>query len=381
MKTMLRGTFLRVASAAALSGAFAVAQIPECKDMKTTASGLQYGVLKKGREGPSPTQSDMVEVHYTGWLTNGTQFDSSRDGPPARFPVNGVIKGWTEGLQLMTPGARFKFVIPPQLAYGEQDQGKIPPNSTLVFDVELLSIPPLPKFEPGKPEAQKKLPSGACYEVLRVGTGPTVGEGDQVALGYAIFQDETLRECTEQNGRVISGTKDALPFAFLKELIGEMRQGDVVRVEVPANAAPSLKKATVWRIELTGVHKLPKFRALDPAKTKTTASGLKYEVLKDGDGAQPKATDTVSALYTGWFPDGRMFDSAHERGMPSEFPLTRVIKGWTEGLQLMKVGGSFLFEIPGDLAYGKAGRPPRIPADQTLIFLVELVEVKSSDGK
>jgi FKBP-type peptidyl-prolyl cis-trans isomerase len=375
MKTILRGAF-----AAALIGSLAFAQIPECKDMKTTPSGLQYGVLKVGREGPSPAATDMVEVHYTGWLTNGKQFDSSRErGKPERFPLNGVIKGWTEGVQLMTPGARFKFVIPPALGYGEQDQGAIPPNSTLVFDVELLTFTPLPKFEPGKPGAQKKLPSGACYEVLTVGKGPMVGEGEAVALGYAIFQNEKLCECTEQNGSVIAGTKDTLPFEFLKELIGEMRQGDVYRVEVPANVAPSLKNPTVWRIELTGVHKLPKFRALDPAKTRTTASGLKYEVLKDGDGAQPKATDTVSALYTGWLPDGTMFDSAHARGMPSEFPLTRVIKGWTEGLQLMKVGGSFLFEIPSELAYGKEGRPPQIPPDQTLIFLVDLASVKSGD--
>jgi FKBP-type peptidyl-prolyl cis-trans isomerase len=373
-------TILRAASAVAL-GAFAVAQIPECKDMKTTASGLQYGVLKKGREGPSPAATDMVEVHYTGWLTNGKQFDSSRErGQPAKFPLNGVIKGWTEGVQLMTPGARFKFVIPPELGYGDQDQGTIPPNSTLVFDVELLGFTALPKYEAGKPgAAQKKLPSGVTCEVLEVGKGPMVGEGEAVALKYAIFQEEKLAECTEQNGHVIAGTKDTLPFEFLKELLGEMRQGDVLRVEVPANVAPSLPKATVWRIELTGIHKLPKFRALDPEKTKTTASGLKYEVLKEGDGAQPKATDTVSALYTGWLPDGKMFDSAHARGMPSEFPLKQVIAGWTEGLQLMKAGGSCLFEIPGELAYGARGRPPLIPANQTLIFLVELVDVKSPD--
>ena len=124
------------------------------------------------------------------------------------------------------------------------------------------------------------------------------------------------------------------------------------------------------------MHRLPSFRALDPKKTVTTQSGLKYEVLRDGDGALPKTTDTVAALYTGWLTDGTMFDSAHARGAPSEFALNRVVRGWTEGLQLMKVGSSFLFEIPAELGYGTRGSPPKIGPNATLIFLIELVDLK-----
>jgi FKBP-type peptidyl-prolyl cis-trans isomerase/cyclophilin family peptidyl-prolyl cis-trans isomerase len=106
----------------------------------TTDSGLAYFVLVEG-DGPSPNPTDRVEVHYTGWLLDGTQFDSSVDrGTPAEFPLNGVIRGWTEGVGLMKVGAKHKLVIPPELAYGVRGRASIPPNATLVFDIELLGI-------------------------------------------------------------------------------------------------------------------------------------------------------------------------------------------------------------------------------------------------
>lgn len=107
----------------------------------TTASGLQYTVITEG-EGTKPTATDTVTVHYTGTLIDGTKFDSSVDrGEPATFPLNGVIKGWTEGLQLMTPGSKYQFVIPSELAYGSRGAGQaIGPDSVLVFDVELISV-------------------------------------------------------------------------------------------------------------------------------------------------------------------------------------------------------------------------------------------------
>ena len=109
--------------------------------VKTTASGLQYKVVKAG-SGKTPTAADTVKVHYHGTLTDGTVFDSSVDrGEPVTFPVNGVIPGWTEALQLMKVGDKWQLVIPSKLAYGEQSPGeKIPPSSVLVFDVELLGI-------------------------------------------------------------------------------------------------------------------------------------------------------------------------------------------------------------------------------------------------
>tara|TARA_B100000927_G_scaffold129467_1_gene104280 strand:- start:455 stop:1108 length:654 start_codon:yes stop_codon:yes gene_type:complete len=106
----------------------------------TTSSGLQYKILKEG-DGESPKETDKVEVHYHGTLIDGTVFDSSVDrGESITFPVNGVIPGWVEALQLMKTGAKYKLFIPSELAYGNRGQGKIGPNSTLIFEVELISI-------------------------------------------------------------------------------------------------------------------------------------------------------------------------------------------------------------------------------------------------
>jgi FKBP-type peptidyl-prolyl cis-trans isomerase FklB len=122
-------------------GAAFLAANAKKEGVKTTASGLQYKVIKSG-QGKSPTSTDTVKVHYHGTLIDGTVFDSSVDrGEPVTFPLNGVIPGWTEALQLMKEGDKWQLFIPSALAYGERAAGAaISPNSTLIFDVELLSI-------------------------------------------------------------------------------------------------------------------------------------------------------------------------------------------------------------------------------------------------
>ncbi|QYJ98572.1 FKBP-type peptidyl-prolyl cis-trans isomerase [Shewanella alkalitolerans] len=106
-----------------------------------TASGLQYKILAKGDGSVHPKASDTVTVHYHGTLIDGTVFDSSvKRGEPIAFPLNRVIKGWTEGVQLMVEGEKTRFFIPSSLAYGNRNAGKIPGGSVLIFDVELISI-------------------------------------------------------------------------------------------------------------------------------------------------------------------------------------------------------------------------------------------------
>lgn len=131
--------------------------------VKTTASGLQYKVIKEG-DGKKPGAKDMVKVNYKGTLVDGTEFDSSyKRNEPATFPVSGVIPGWTEALLLMKTGSKYEIVIPSNLAYGEAGAGGgiIPPNATLIFEVELLSItPPAAKDAPKKDTTKKPAQTG-----------------------------------------------------------------------------------------------------------------------------------------------------------------------------------------------------------------------------
>jgi FKBP-type peptidyl-prolyl cis-trans isomerase len=234
-----------------------------------TASGLASVVLQPGTGKEHPTTADRVKVHYTGWTKDGKMFDSSVPrNKPTEFGVTQVIKGWTEGLQLMVVGEKRRFWIPAAIAYGDTPRRPGAPSGQLTFDVELL-------------EVMKPLPPP----------------------------------------------------------------------EVPKDVAKA------------------------PASAKKTASGLQYRVLKAGTGTvHPTPTSRVQVHYSGWTPDGKMFDSSVARGTPAGFGLNQVIKGWTEGVQLMVVGEKTRFWIPGELAYGKDPARPGAPGGP-LVFDVELLSI------
>jgi FKBP-type peptidyl-prolyl cis-trans isomerase len=142
METQMREKMAEASQKNASEGQKFLEENKKKPGVKTTASGLQYKVEKEGN-GAQPKPEDTVTVNYRGTLTDGTEFDSSyKRGQPATFPVVGVIKGWTEALQLMKAGAKYQLFIPPDLAYGAQMRASIPANSTLIFEVELLEVKP-----------------------------------------------------------------------------------------------------------------------------------------------------------------------------------------------------------------------------------------------
>lgn len=166
--------------------------------VKATPSGLQYRVLTEGPAGgATPKAEDLVVVHYVGTLTDGTEFDSSvRRGAAAKFPLNQVIPGWTEGVQLMSEGDKFRFFIPPELAYGANGSpGAIGPNEALIFDVELIRVSnPVTNLsaaktflaENGKKQGVKTTASGLQYLVMAEGpaNGKAPTDADKVSVHY-----------------------------------------------------------------------------------------------------------------------------------------------------------------------------------------------------
>ena len=161
-------------------------------DAAKTASGLASKVLLAGKGDQHPAAADTVTVHYSGWTTDGKLFDSSvQRGQPTSFPLNGVIKGWTEGVQLMVEGEKRRFWIPAGLAYGENPGGGRP-GGLLVFDIELISIkqapkpPATPEDVAAAPESAEKTASGIASRVLTKGTGTAHPKAtDQVKVHYS----------------------------------------------------------------------------------------------------------------------------------------------------------------------------------------------------
>lgn len=185
-----------------------------------------------------------------------------------------------------------------------------------------------------------------------------------VSLATAAFSMAVASLCIASCGKQKPSSADT---AAVDSLVAEVIEAS------DSVSTDSIDDATTVSTDMSS-YRASYFQASDGYKT--TPSGLKYVTVVEGTGASPAATDVVTVHYTGRLLDGTVFDSSVERGEPTSFPLQAVIKGWTEGLQLMKVGGKTVFYIPSNLAYGEMGTPGGpIGPNQDLIFEVELISI------
>ncbi|MDB4985625.1 MAG: peptidylprolyl isomerase FKBP-type [Myxococcaceae bacterium] len=359
-------------------------------DAAKTASGLASKVLAPGTGTEHPRAWDEVTVNYTGWTTDGKMFDSSltpRGGAPvepAKFPLNRVIPGWTEGVQLMVDGEKRRFWVPEALAYKGQVGA---PAGTLVFDVELVSTkkmpdPPATPADVAAPPADaEKTADGLVSKLLAKGkTNKKPKPTDTVKVHYTgwtadgqMFDSSVTRQepATFPLDKVIKGWGEGVALMT----VGEKRRFWIPK-ELAYNDRPGRPQGTLtFDIELLDIvtPEAPKDLKAAPKDATKTASGLTSKVITKGTGTEhPSATSTVKVDYSGWTTDGKMFDSSVTRGEPAEFPLNGVIPGWTEGVQLMTVGETRRFWIPEELAYkGNPGAPQGM-----LVFDVTLLEIK-----
>jgi len=243
-------------------------------DAKKTDSGLATKVLQEGKGKDKPELTDTVSVHYSGWTTDGHMFDSSvKRGRPAQFPVGGVIKGWTEGLQLMVVGEKRRFWIPANLAYGEAPGGGRP-GGMLVFDVELLGVthPPKPQPPPdvpgdvaAAPKNAKKTKSGIAYRVLKKGTGKEHPKAESIVnVHYSGWTtDGKMFDSSVTRGQPAAFPLNAVIPGWT-EGVQLMVAGEKTRFWIPGNLAydnspnPSAPKGTlVFDIELLSIQAPP----------------------------------------------------------------------------------------------------------------------------
>ncbi|MEM9669265.1 MAG: FKBP-type peptidyl-prolyl cis-trans isomerase [Pseudomonadota bacterium] len=383
----------------------------EAEGVQTTESGLQYIVLKSGPEGgESPDINDTATVHYEGrFAESGETFDNSFDrGSPGKFRVSQIIPGWTEALQLMKPGDEWLVYIPSNLAYGERGRQGIPPDSDLVFRVDLFGSTPddYPGNEywdantPWNPEANgvQTTESGIQYIALN----ESVGGDDHPQSGDTVIVDYDGRLAS--NGARFDGTFDSPdPLALnvggvipaWTEILQLMNAGDDWLIYIPSElgygetgtpGGPIPPNADLrFRIKLNSffgaqTSDTEAWETYTPWNSDTegmqkTESGLEYIVLESGPegGENPTPNSRAMVFYEGRLAEnGEIFDSAYERGQHAEFGVTQVIPGWTEALQLMKPGDRWLIYLPSDIAYGDRERPT-IPANSDLIFEVQLM--------
>jgi len=358
-----------------------------------TTSGLKYKIISQGI-GVSPKPGDKVWVDYTAKFNNDSIYDSTADKGPidVYLALGQLIKGWEEGLRLISPGGSIILVVPPELGYGNKAHDNIPANSTLIFEIALLQVD---AGEPIKPYSIEncKLQKGKRklkYYMIQEGDGNLAKLGDNAYINYTGYlPDGTIFDSSHKMGepvRVTVGIKQVIEGWDMGLQL--MKKGGKIKLIIPPELAfgkegnsPIVPPNTLITLDIEMVDLVPPKPVekwnISGKKIIETQTGLKYVVFEPGTGDLIQGENIVEVHYSGYFTTGELFDSSVKRFEPIRFPVGAgvVIDGWDEGLKLMRKGAKFQLLVPSYLGYGAEGAPPQIPADTDLIFDIEVIDV------
>lgn len=339
----------------------------------------------------------LIRVHYKSFLADSamTMFDNSYDrGEPLEFSLGAgqVIAGWERGLLGMKVGEIRKLSIPYQLAYGDREIGPIPPRSDLYFEVELVSAdPPLApdNFADSKKAKWQKIENGVFAWDEKTGEGAAAHPGSRISVHYTGWLASGRKFSSSKDfgkplatilggGRLINGWEIGLDgmtpgsVRWLK-ISPSMGYGAKSYSAIPPNST------LIFRVEMANaevdealVETMDFFPDVEKLDLKDGPEGLKYAIVREGEGEGAAVGENVRVHYTGFLSDGKKFDSSRDRGQIFNFPLGKgnVIRGWDLGVEGMKPGEKRVLVIPPELGYGSRGGGP-IPGNATLVFVVE----------
>ena len=362
------------------------------KTYKESSSGLKYRILETG-DGTIPQKGDKLTIHYIAKIKDGDEFDNTykRDDPLTfRIGEGHVIEGWEEGLKLMSQGGKAEFVIPPELAYGEKGLDEVAPNTTVVFEIELLNIQkPEEPFEPD-PEVFNSTPEGVKYVINEHGNRENIQEGSLVKVHYkGYFENGQVFDRSDENDKPIEFlVGEGMVIKGLDIGLKELKEGDKATLWIPYELAygetgrnPIPPKTNImFDIEILETQKpiQPQPFNTEGKDTLKTISGLEYIVVEEGSGNKPKPGDVVVVHYTGYYPDREIFDSSVKRDQPFKFVVgsQQVIPAWEEAIRLMKKGSKFHLIVPSELI-NTTKIDENIAGLSHLIFDIELINIKN----
>lgn len=348
-----------------------------------------------------PNVGDRIRFAWKATLADGTVLGQSKEGSPStlRLEEGASIRGLIQAVPKVQVGSKVRLTIPAALAYGDKglpgrkagDPPRVPPGADLVYELHLLERLAQPVFHNVQEDTWVELGSGIQMKILEPGNGEALPLDERIQVEYALWNHrKRIVESTFHDGIYLDGIgtklkrtrKPQVRESFMATILPKMEQGGRYWLRVHPSRTYGDKKGfgvspgthTYWELAFHGTDEIPVFKRPAPSELTTTASGLQYQVLRKGTGRRVRPGSDIDAHYAGWLETGRRFDSSIPTGGPFRTDLMSVIRGWTEGIALMREGGVYRFVIPARLAYGADGRPG-IPPNATLIFWVEVLKV------